>query len=88
MKKKKKKKQKRVRERVPSSLEALTTSTENTFAHQHTVTVNSRRRVLEFEGSEIDRAVVALTASLANRRRQRREIDAQLRGLASVVAKR
>lgn len=71
-----------------TKFDALEESTAAMFAHQHTVTVNSRRRVLQFEGSEVDRAIVALSASLATRRRRRREIDAELRGLASVVAKR
>ena len=72
----------------PSKFDALTTSVAQSYAHQHTVTINSRRRVLEFEGTETDRAIVALSSSLADKRRRRQEIDAALRGLALVVGKR
>lgn len=77
------KKQKR-----PTKFDALATSIAQSYAHEHTITINSRRRVLEFEGSEVDRAVVALASALANKRNRRREIDATLRGLALVVEKR
>ena len=85
--KKKKKKKKKKQTRL-SVLEQLTASVAQDYAHQHTVTINSRRRVLEFEGSETDRAIVALSASLANQKRRRREIVAALTGLAVVVGKR
>ena len=76
------------RVRKPTRLEALTTSVSQDFAHQHTVTINSRRRVLQFEATEVDRAIVALSADLANQRDRRSRIEATLQGLAAVVAKR
>lgn len=71
-----------------TKFDALAASAAQSFAHQHTVTVNSRRRVLEFEGSETDRAIIALSSALANKRNRRKEIDAMLRGLEAVVNKR
>jgi chromosome segregation ATPase len=68
--------------------EAIAASTAHDYAHQHTTTINSRRRVLEFEGGEVERAIVALTAALADNRRRLAHIDAELRGLATVVGKR
>lgn len=76
------------RPRRATRFDALAKSMAQSYAHQHTVTVNSKRRILEFEGAETDRAIVALTSALANRRTRRREIDAALLGLTSVVAKR
>lgn len=69
-------------------LDAIAESAAQMYAHQHTVTVNSRRRVLEFEANEVERAIVALSASLSNQKRRRNQIVAMLRGLASVVEKR
>lgn len=74
--------------RKPTPLEALTTSAAQSYAHVHSATINSRRRVLEFEGSETDQAIIALSAALANKRNRRKEIDAELRGLEAVVSKR
>jgi hypothetical protein len=71
-----------------SKYDSLAESVAQNYAHQHTVTINSRRRVLEFEGEETDRAIIALSSSLAHKRNQRKRIDAALRGLASVVEKR
>ncbi len=71
-----------------TKFDAIAESYAQDFAHQHTVTINSRRRVLEFEGNETDRAIVALTSALENQRHRRKMIDAQLRGLAIVVGKR
>ena len=71
-----------------NKFDAITELTAHSYAHQHTVTVNSRRRVLEFEGHETDRAIVALSAALANQKRRRKVIDATLKGLAQVVGKR
>ena len=76
------------RNKRPTKLDVLAESVAQDYAHQHTTTINSRRRVLEFEGSEVDGAITALTAALANKRNRRREIDAALRGLAIVVGKR
>ncbi len=72
----------------PTKFETLAASVAQGYAHQHTVTINSRRRVLEFEASEVDRAIVALSAALANQKWRRATIDAMLSGLATVVGKR
>lgn len=69
-------------------LDAIANSAAQSFAHQHTVTINSKRRVLEFEANEVDRAIIALTAALANQRRRKNIIAATLRGLESIVGKR
>lgn len=72
----------------PSRLDALATFVAQGYTDQHTATINSRRRILEFEGSEVDRGIAALTSALVSRRNRRREIDAELRGLADVVSRR
>jgi hypothetical protein len=69
-------------------LDTIADSAAQMYAHQHTVTINSRRRVLEFEANEVERAVVALSSALSNQKRRRNQIAATLRGLASVVEKR
>lgn len=71
-----------------SKFDRLTASVAQDYAHQHTVTINSRRRVLEFEVAEVERSIVALTATLADQRERRARIEAMLRGLATVVEKR
>lgn len=71
-----------------ASKRELSESVAQDYAHQHTLTINSRRRVLEFEQNEVDRAIVMLQASLSNQRRRKSTIEATLRGLATVVGKR
>ena len=82
----KKKQAERVKRLSP--LEALTTSTAQSFAHQNSVAIHSRRRVLEFEESEVDRAIAMLSAELSNQRRRKGVIGATLRGLTSVIERR
>lgn len=72
----------------PLTKQALADSVAQDWAHQHTVTINSRRRVLEFEANEVDRAIVALGAALSDQKRRKTTIEATLRGLTAVVAKR
>ena len=71
-----------------SSLDVLAESVAQNYAHQHSVTINSRRRVLEFEMNETERAIVALSSALSNQRRRRNVVSASLKGLASVIEKR
>ena len=71
-----------------SKLDHLTASIARDFAHHHTVTINSRVRVLQFEAVEVDRAIVALSSALANQKERRARIEATLAGLNVVVAKR
>ncbi|MES2360066.1 MAG: hypothetical protein V4529_17125 [Gemmatimonadota bacterium] len=68
--------------------QALADSVAQDWAHQHTVTINSKRRVLEFEASEVEGAIAALSTDLANQRRKKATLEAMIRGLTSVVAKR
>jgi hypothetical protein len=79
---------KKERVKRPTRFDALAASVAQDYAHQHTTTINSRRRVLEFEGTEVDGAIVALSAALADKKNRRQVIDATLRGLALVVGKR
>lgn len=69
-------------------LDALAASIAQDYTHQHTATIQSRRRVLECIGEETDRTIVALSAQIAHQRRRRKMVDAKLAGLASITAKR
>lgn len=71
-----------------SKLDSLTESAAQDYAHQNTATINSRRRVLECEADEVERAITALTAAISHQRRRKNVIAATIKGLASVVAKR
>lgn len=81
-------KAKNERAKKPGKMDRLAAMAAQDFAHQHTVTINSRRRVLQFEATEVDRAIVAMSAALANQRARRARIEAVLVGLTSVVEKR
>lgn len=83
MPEKKQKKQKK-----PTRFEALSASVAAGYRDHHTATIASRARVLEFEGEEMDRAIVSLKAALADRRDRRRMIDASLAGLRTVTERR
>lgn len=72
----------------PTRLDHLASSVARDWAHQNSVVVHSRMRVLQFEGEEVDKSIVALAAALATAKERRKKIDAMLRGLAAVVEKR
>lgn len=72
----------------PSKLDHLATSVAQDWAHANSYTINSRRRVLQFEADETDKSIVALGAALANMKDRRAKIEATLRGLAVVIEKR
>jgi hypothetical protein len=79
---------KKTRTARPSKLDNLAASVAQDWAHQNSAVVNSRRRVLQFEASEVDASIVALVAALTNARERRAKIEATLTGLAAVIAKR
>lgn len=72
----------------PSTTDQLTASIAQDFAHQNSYTINSRKRVLEFEAEEIEKAIVAMTGSLASIRARQAKVRAMLRGLEAIIAKR
>ena len=77
------KKQKR-----PSKHDHLAASIAQDWAHQNSVVIHSRVRVLRFEAEEVDKSIVALAAALANAKERRAKLEAMLNGLASVIEKR
>lgn len=72
----------------PTLIEQIEGSAMQNYAHQHTATIASRRRVLEFQAGEVERAIIALNASLSNRKRALNQLTAQIRGLTAVIGKR
>ena len=72
----------------PTRQDELAKRIECEWAHQNTVVIASRQRVLQFEAEEVDKAIAALQGALVNMRDRRTVIDATLRGLAAVVARR
>lgn len=79
---------KKARSIRPSKLDNLSVSVAQDWAHQNSIVINSRRRVLQFEAEEMDKSIVALTAALANAKERRAKLEAMLNGLAAVLAKR
>ena len=50
--------------------------------------IASKRRVLEFEAEEVDKSIVALTATLADVKERRNKLWAQITGLSAVINRR
>ena len=71
-----------------TKLEALTISVAQDYAHQHTATIQSKRRMLQCEAQEIDASIVALQATLMRQRERRAKVAATIDGLTSVIGKR
>lgn len=72
----------------PSKFDQIAEAISRDYAHQNSLVVQSRVRVLRCELDEIDLSVNNLTAALANARDRRAKVEAQIRGLTAVVAKR
>lgn len=56
--------------------------------HANSAAISSRIRILECESEETDIAISALTASLADWKDKRARLDAQIKSLNLVLAKR
>lgn len=72
----------------PGKLDHLTASVAQDYAHHNSVTIHSRRRVLQFEAEETDKNIVALAAALVSLRERRAKLEAMLKGLTAVIEKR
>ena len=85
------KKQKIHREPKPKKLgrhEQLSIDIMRDNAHNSSVVITSRQRVLQCEAEEIERGVIGLKAALTRIRERRAVVHAHLRGLAAVMEKR
>ena len=71
-----------------SRTDKLTAATAQEWAHSNSAVIASRVRVLLFEREEVDKAIVMLSATLANARERRATLDAVLAGLQQVVGRR
>jgi hypothetical protein len=69
-------------------IDKLALSVAQDFAHANSATINSRRRVLQFEAEEIDKSLVALAATVTNLKARRAKIASMLAGLAEVIGRR
>lgn len=74
--------------RRPTKLEELAKAVEQDYAHQNTIVINGRRRVLQCEAEEADKSIVAMTAAMANLKERRAKLQAMIAGLGAIVAKR
>jgi len=66
----------------------LVNSTAQDCAHQNSYTINSRRRVLQFEADEKQISIIQLTAALNRAKADLARLEASIEGLDSVVARR
>jgi len=66
----------------------LVDSTMRTYAHQNTIVIDSRRRVVQCEYDETERAVTQLSAAVASAKARLKTLEAQLAGIDAMVAKR
>jgi hypothetical protein len=71
-----------------TQLTAIASAAAKDFAHEHSATVQSRIRLLQFEGEETDKAITQIAAALTAAKDRRAKIDAMLNGLAEVLEKR
>jgi len=63
-------------------------STMRTFAHQNTVVIDSRRRVVQCDKDETEVAIMKLSSALMTARARLKTLEATLEGMDAVVAKR
>ena len=71
-----------------SKYERAAISCVHTYLHQNSAAINSRIKVLEVEHEEAEIAINAMTTALANLRDKRARLDAEIKGLSAVLAKR
>lgn len=58
------------------------------WAHANSFTIHGKRRVLQYELTEIENAIAAMTAAIAKERERRSQVEAIIRGMTSVLEKR
>lgn len=69
-------------------LDALTTSIAQDYAHLHSATIQSQRRIQQCALDETERAIVALAAELSRQKARRQRLTAVIAGLTAVIGKR
>jgi len=72
----------------PTKYDVLANSIAQVYAHANTSVIASKRRVLEFEAEEVDKSIVALTATLTDAKERRNKLWAQITGLSAVINRR
>lgn len=75
-------------QKKPTQLENLTESVSQDYAHMHTSTIASQRRIYMVEVEELEKRLTALAAAITTTRARRAELLARVAGLSAVVAKR
>lgn len=71
-----------------TKFDRLAESVAQDHAHAATVDIATKRRVCQYEVSELDRAIVHLQAATARARERRNVLIARIAGLTTVVGKR
>jgi hypothetical protein len=69
-------------------LNAVVAETVSHSRHLHSETIHSEARILQVQAEEAERAIIALTAALNAMKDKLARIEAQQRGLASVIERR
>lgn len=76
------------KQKKPTKLDNLTAAVAQDYAHVATEDIVRQRIVLACKANTLDSEILAWQRRLDDVRRQRAEVEATMRGLASVVEKR
>lgn len=72
----------------PSKLELLTIETFQRNSHDATIDIARKRTVLDCELASVEDQIIMMNSRVADAKRRKSEIEAEISGLTMVIAKR